>query len=175
MVFPTFDAQDLVSLGAALQGSKVKIAPETPGITRQLQDILDDACDIGGCENPDFFARWIALAPGSDDVPVAYQAQVFLFHDGGDWGEEDEDGHYEGIGCLFYRQDQDQASKTTVYRVHVPSLPMQDKLLAACEHFHPPLDGLSARSYHQVEDYLLTILNDESAWQVIELEQEDDD
>jgi hypothetical protein len=132
-------------------------------IMRDLQEILDEACDIGGCENPEVVADWYEYA--QNDGQITSKSTIILYKDGGDWGDE-EDGHYEGIGLLFCREDLDLTvnPSTTIYRVHIPDTEGQDKLLPCCEDLIEDLARGNAEKLNTIRAYLKSIINDQTAW-----------
>jgi hypothetical protein len=134
-------------------------------IMRNLQEILDEACDIGGCENPKVIADWYEFARGSDGL-ITNRSNIILYKDGGDWGENDEDGHYTGTGLLFCREDLDLTVNphTTLYRVHIPDTSGQDKLLACCDELIDNLARGNADNLNTIREYLMSIINDQTAW-----------
>lgn len=131
---------------------------------RVLQQILDQQCDIDGCENPDIIADWREVARGPDDL-ITHRSNIILYRDGGDWAEE-ENGHYTGIGLLFCRQDIDQTTTphTASYRVHLPDSAWQDTLLACCANLIDDMKLGSADKLNTIQAYLKSVINDQAVW-----------
>jgi hypothetical protein len=133
-------------------------------IMHDLQQILDEKCDIGGCENTDVIADWREY--GQNDGLISSQSNIILYKGGGDWAEIGDDGHYTGIGLLFCREDLDLTvnPSTTIYRVHIPDTEGQDKLLPCCEDLIEDLARGNADKLNTIRAYLKSIINDQTAW-----------
>lgn len=162
----TFPAPDPLEDSLRLAGS-LRYEPRVhfvEPLMRLLQEVLDQGLDIGGCENPDVVADWcvVAYGPGSR---MTHRSNIVLFHDGGDWAEE-HDGHYEGEGVLFCRQDIDQTVEPAVvsYRVHIPGPEEQDRPLAACNGVIGDLARAHPDKLNALRVYLGSILGDQAAW-----------
>jgi hypothetical protein len=129
--------------------------------------LLETICDLYECENAQIIADWHEVKRGSSGE-ITYRSSIALYRDGADWAEE-ENGHYEGIGLLFYREDVDQTIEpyTTVYRVHIPASVWQDTLLASCSGLIETLKCGHSDKLTAIQDYLESILNDQTAWKAL--------
>lgn len=84
----------------------------------QLQAIVEKYYSPDGCENPDILGEWDVI-----DDPV--YDRLLLFRDGGDWAEEDEDGHERNIGAIFVRKKKESEE----WEVYLPNQEAQDFLI----------------------------------------------
>jgi len=112
-------------------------------LLHQLQDILEDVRAIDGCENPDIIGSFFIEGRDEITMNIAVRSTIYLYRDGGDWAEEDENGHFEGIGVLFCRIDKDWDGNVTQY-IHIPDDAAQDMLLACQSYRHQLLLGDAA-------------------------------
>lgn len=70
----------------------------------QLRALVEYYYSPDGEENPDILGEWMVEGK-----------KVVLFRDGGDWADQDEEGHEKDIGILFVRQTAEN------WEVHLPS------------------------------------------------------
>ena len=134
-------------------------------LMRSLQYILDETLNIDGCENPDVIADWREVVRQNGGV-ITHRSNIILYRDGGDWAEEN-NGHFDGIGVLFCRQDINQTTdpNTINYRVHIPKTEWQDKLLIlTSQNIFESLKQGNPDQLNAIRAYLESIINDQKQW-----------
>jgi hypothetical protein len=161
-------AGDTLQLAGTFLGYTYRIRMDiSRTVEKQLQAVLNQRRDIGKCIGPVFLADWAFhhLAPGTSKV--AHMSEVVLYQDGGSWGEQDEQGHWEGMGVLFCRKDTNLASgNPPVWRIHVPDASHQDTLLDACGYAYT-YDHTGNAHLDVLKKYVQAIINDQSAWELL--------
>ncbi len=157
---------NLIPMGTQL--NKAHPEPNKRWISMYLlplfQEILENVCELEHCEHLTFLARWAAV---QGNPAAVMKSDIFLFFDGaeGAGDEEGEEKTFSDRGVLFYRQDRAGDMKRVTHRIHVPS--ERQTLRVACSHLWR-LDGRSASAYNQIQEYLISILNE--SWMEIRLD-----
>lgn len=129
----------------------------------EFRQLLEAMCGLDECENAQIIADWRVVRQESNrDIT----SNIVLYRDGADWAEC-ENGHCEGIGLLFCREDIDQTSTphTIACRVHIPESAWQDRLLASCTGLIDTMKCGHSDKLIAIHSYLEAILSDQTAWQ----------
>lgn len=114
---------------------------------------------------------WDLLKKSKDGVTL--RSKVFLWSAGTTEATTNE--HWENAALLFYRQDtrwRDATSPRPItHRVHIPDQSAQDFLLRACRDVLDELRAGKTDEFELITEHLIDILDDDTAWTTIEVEQ----
>lgn len=131
-------------------------------VMEKLRLIIEEVRSPDGSENPEVLLDWVHITRNDKNI-ITRRSNIILYRNGGDWAEEDE-GHYEDIGVLFCRQDQQEQQEKLIYRVNIPDDQEQDRLLLACEDLFINLKTGETEQLETIKKYLYSIIDDESKW-----------